>query len=480
MYPTGQIFRCVNADQFQYFAFCDDFGPMNLSSIGSFVDALNAELETYPDNDIVLCSEPGQRALTNSVFLLGAFLLIQRRKSTREVAAKFNCVDPSLLTPYRDATHFPADFSLHLEDCWGGMERAMQAGWMAAPQPEDPRTYGRISLDEYNHYDDPRNGDLHEVIPGKFVAFKGPKNLGGAEYRDERNGHRNFSPAYYADIFAVLGVIAVVRLNEPEYDAREFSRRGIRVYELEFEDCTAPPDDVARAFLRASDDVHANGGLLAVHCRAGLGRTGTLIALYMMRSCGFTAREAMGWLRIMRPGSVIGEQQQYLCRVEHGAAMRTKLRRQPYSSPNISSLVQLPRLSSAAARSGTATPSSAATHAAAPPNRDNRDRSASLRVSSCGSAARAQNARTGAPLSPIPALASSAATAASSLPQRLARAGRGDARDGSKRGGGGSTAASPWATELAAQVALGMEGRSAARLRRSSAAAALTRTASHL
>ena len=36
----------------------------------------------------------------------------------------------------------------------------------------------------------------------------------------------------------------------------------------------------------------------------------------MMKHHGFTAREAMGWLRIVRPGSVIGEQQDYLCRVE--------------------------------------------------------------------------------------------------------------------------------------------------------------------
>uniref|UniRef100_A0A7S0QPB4 Tyrosine specific protein phosphatases domain-containing protein n=1 Tax=Cryptomonas curvata TaxID=233186 RepID=A0A7S0QPB4_9CRYP len=46
---------------------------------------------------------------------------------------------------------------------------------------------------------------------------------------------------------------------------------------------------------------------------AGLGRTGTLIALYMMRSCGFAPRGAMGWLRIVRPGCVIGEQQHFLC-----------------------------------------------------------------------------------------------------------------------------------------------------------------------
>ena len=48
----------------------------------------------------------------------------------------------------------------------------------------------------------------------------------------------------------------------------------------------------------------------------------TLIALHLMRRHGFTAREAMGWLRIMRPGSVIGEQQQYLCSVERAVLRR--------------------------------------------------------------------------------------------------------------------------------------------------------------
>lgn len=49
-----------------------------------------------------------------------------------------------------------------------------------------------------------------------------------------------------------------------------------------------------------------------MHCKAGLGRTGTCIGAYLMKHYAFTAREAIGWMRVCRPGSVIGPQQQFL------------------------------------------------------------------------------------------------------------------------------------------------------------------------
>ena len=52
--------------------------------------------------------------------------------------------------------------------------------------------------------------------------------------------------------------------------------------------------------------------------QGGAGADGDAHRAGLMRSHGFSAREAMGWLRIMRPGSVIGEQQHYLCAVERG------------------------------------------------------------------------------------------------------------------------------------------------------------------
>jgi hypothetical protein len=45
---------------------------------------------------------------------------------------------------------------------------------------------------------------------------------------------------------------------------------------------------------------------------AGLGRTGTLIGCYIMKHYHFTARETIAWIRMCRPGSIIGHQQQWL------------------------------------------------------------------------------------------------------------------------------------------------------------------------
>ena len=139
-----------------------------------------------------------------------------------------------------------------------------------------------------------------QVLPGKFVAMRGPKDLpGDADYVDSPGGARDFSPGYYSDILRQFGVRLVVRLNSPEYDAAGFEQTGIAVAELPFEDCTPPPLAVAAKFMTMAEGVT---GSLAVHCRAGLGRTGTLIALYMIKHHGFSARQAIGWLRIVRPG----------------------------------------------------------------------------------------------------------------------------------------------------------------------------------
>mmetsp|Transcript_26777 Transcript_26777/g.23714 ORF Transcript_26777/g.23714 Transcript_26777/m.23714 type:complete len:171 (-) Transcript_26777:744-1256(-) len=79
--------------------------------------------------------------------------------------------------------------------------------------------------------------------------------------------------------------------------------------ELYFIDGSCPSDAIIEDFLQA---VENEKGVVAVHCKAGLGRTGSLIACYAMKHYKFKARDFIGWIRICRPGSILGPQQQFL------------------------------------------------------------------------------------------------------------------------------------------------------------------------
>jgi cell division cycle 14 len=49
-----------------------------------------------------------------------------------------------------------------------------------------------------------------------------------------------------------------------------------------------------------------------VHCKSGLGRTALLIACYAMKHYYFNARALIGWMRIVRPGSILGPYEKFL------------------------------------------------------------------------------------------------------------------------------------------------------------------------
>ena len=324
----GDAFRCFRpVEALSYEPYCDDFGPVSMSSVVHFIQQLDAEFAAYPDRKIVVCVDKrGRRTLTNAVFLIGAYMILKHGMAPEAVSGCFAWLDSRYVAAYRDATFCKADFQLHLIDCWRGLAKGQALGWVR--YAASGYMWGEIDIDEYRHYDSPANGGLHQVVPGKLIALQGPEDLGGSDYIDTKGGGRVFSPSFCAEVLRDFDVQTVVRLNEARYDAASFTASGMRHVDLPFEDCSCPPDAVVAAFLRAVD---AAPGAAAVHCKAGLGRTGTLIALYLMRSCGFAAREAMGWLRIMRPGCVIGEQQHYLCAVERA---RQQLRRAAPAAPS--------------------------------------------------------------------------------------------------------------------------------------------------
>ncbi|MCY4251876.1 MAG: dual specificity protein phosphatase family protein [Thaumarchaeota archaeon] len=69
-------------------------------------------------------------------------------------------------------------------------------------------------------------------------------------------------------------------------------------------DLEAPTDE---GIDRAVDFAHsemASGRRVMVHCAAGMGRAGTILACYLVRHAGLTAGEAIARIRRERPGSI--------------------------------------------------------------------------------------------------------------------------------------------------------------------------------
>lgn len=62
------------------------------------------------------------------------------------------------------------------------------------------------------------------------------------------------------------------------YDSRHFTDRGIQHEEMYFDDGSNPSDDIVRRFIAICEQaIEVDRKKVAVHCKAGLGRTGVLI-----------------------------------------------------------------------------------------------------------------------------------------------------------------------------------------------------------
>lgn len=168
-------------------------------------------------------------------------------------------------------------------------------------------------------------GDFNWISP-QFVAFASPQSepttpipVSSPAYSTlpscvpEIQGARISQP--FKNVlthFVQRDVGLVVRLNSELYCPTYFTALGIQHIDMIFEDGTCPTMPIVRKFIKLAHGMIANRKSIAVHCKAGLGRTGCLIGAYLIYRHGFTANEVIAFMRFMRPGMVVGPQQHWL------------------------------------------------------------------------------------------------------------------------------------------------------------------------
>ncbi|XP_078417794.1 dual specificity protein phosphatase CDC14AB isoform X1 [Cetorhinus maximus] len=284
-------------EELVYENFYADFGPLNLAQLYRYCCKLNKKLKSFTlsRKKIVHYTSFDQRKRANAAFLIGAYSVIYLQKTPEEAYRSLAAGKNPPYLPFRDASFGNPTYHLTILDCLHAINQALQHGFL---------NFEKFDVDEYEHYERVENGDINWIITGKFLAFSGPHPKSKVE-----NGYPLHAPEAYFPYFRKHGVTTIIRLNKKIYDAKRFTDAGFEHYDLFFIDGSTPSDSIVKRFLTICENEE---GAIAVHCKAGLGRTGTLIACYIMKHYRFTAAEAIGWIRICRPGSIIGPQQHFL------------------------------------------------------------------------------------------------------------------------------------------------------------------------
>nr|XP_042897117.1 dual specificity protein phosphatase CDC14A [Parasteatoda tepidariorum] len=250
---------------------------------------------TLAKKKIVHYSSTNGEKRVNAAFLAGSYMIIQHGKTPEEAYRPLIFGGSPPFLSFRDASIGPTTYHLGLLDCLRALKKALANNFF---------NFENFDVEEYEYYERVESGDLSWIVPNKFIAFCGPHAKSKIE-----NGYPFHSPESYIPYFRKHNVSTIVRLNKKIYDAKRFVDNGFDHRDLFFIDGSTPSDAIMREFLDLAEKAK---GAIAVHCKAGLGRTGTLIACYIMKHYRFTAAEAIAWIRICRPGSIIGHQQLWL------------------------------------------------------------------------------------------------------------------------------------------------------------------------
>ncbi|QIW95546.1 hypothetical protein AMS68_001064 [Peltaster fructicola] len=304
-----------------YNAFHADFGPLHIGHLYRFAvqfhEVLAQQEQSTELRPVVFWSDADAKSRANAACLLATYMVLIQSWPPHLALAPIAQMDPPCM-PFRDAGYSQADYGLTVQDVVYGVWKAKEEGLVGLKD---------FSLEEYERYERVDQGDFNWITPS-FLAFASPQHQPTHEITPADPLYNTLPrsiaavqkdktmPTPFKNVlthFVERGIGMVVRLNSELYSSSSFSALGIKHYDMIFDDGTCPTLSLVRRFIgMAHSMINDKRKGIAVHCKAGLGRTGCLIGAYLIYRHGFTANEVISFMRFMRPGMVVGPQQHWL------------------------------------------------------------------------------------------------------------------------------------------------------------------------
>lgn len=112
------------------------------------------------------------------------------------------------------------------------------------------------------------------------------------------------------------GIDLLVSLTTDALDSSLLAKHKIESLHLPVQDFHPPTLAQQVEFVAKTTQTLSDGGRVGVHCTAGIGRSGTMLATYLVH-LGDTADDAIAKVREFRPGSVETAAQEEAIRAYH-------------------------------------------------------------------------------------------------------------------------------------------------------------------
>lgn len=113
-------------------------------------------------------------------------------------------------------------------------------------------------------------------------------------------------PMTYSQLIWLIrnGIKAIVTIREVPLPSKWLANKAIDYFHLKVEDYGAPSLSEMDTTVNYVKEHLNDGKPVMVHCAAGRGRTGTILAAYFLKNFNLTAEQAIKKIRDLRPGSI--------------------------------------------------------------------------------------------------------------------------------------------------------------------------------
>ncbi len=174
------------------------------------------------------------------------------------------------------------------------------------------------SRESFNHFSSSQNNDIAsslDMLPN-FCWINEEKNIGAmaGPYKE-----------LHIEILKKANIGTIITLTEESLD-ENLVQIDITYIHIPIRDFECPkPEQIAQA-IAAIEVAQSEGKAIVVNCLTGTGRTGTIIACWLVKKEGLSAEAAVNKVRALRPYSV-ETIEQFLSVVAYEKFLKTTLKR---------------------------------------------------------------------------------------------------------------------------------------------------------